>query len=101
MTGRWDRQIRLRKVGPEGQARLCAARVQVDRSSDSALLLRYLNRAGVQLASDGGPPPVVGEVLFPRSCPHRDFFHHRASRAVAEPAWQALDLIRRILEIDR
>ena len=102
MSDRWDRQIRLRNVGPAGQARIGAARVQVDANSDSDLLVRYLDRAGVQIEGDAkATSPASAEVLVPRSCPHRSFFRHEASRSVAESSWQALELIRRILEIDR
>jgi hypothetical protein len=48
------RQILLREIGEEGQARLCAARVWLEGDPRAVEVARdYLERAGVTVAPDG------------------------------------------------
>jgi hypothetical protein len=89
---RYSRQRRLAEVGPEGQARLCSARLRIPPSPHVDVELEYLARAGVS---------VVVDVTGPASSfPFADWFEHAAARGVAEGAWCALFRIKHELAAD-
>jgi hypothetical protein len=83
---RYSRQRRLAEVGPEGQARLCSARLRVAPHAHVDVELEYLSRAGVSV--------VVDSTVLTSSFPFADWFEHTAARGVAEGAWCALSRIK-------
>jgi hypothetical protein len=90
---RYSRQRRLAEVGPEGQARLCSARLRVAPHPHVDVELDYLTRAGVSVVVD-----ATGQSS---SFPFADCFEHAAARGVAEGAWCALSKIKHELASER
>jgi hypothetical protein len=89
---RYSRQRRLAEVGPEGQARLCSARLRVAPYPHLDVEVEYLSRAGVSVVVDATVPAA--------SFPFADWFEHPAARGVAEGAWCALSRIKHELAAD-
>jgi molybdopterin/thiamine biosynthesis adenylyltransferase len=81
-SDRYDRQRRLREVGPEGQ--LCIERSEaiIPAGRSAAVELAYLVRAGVAR--------VAINSARVRSLSHSKFFHFSGPRAVGEGAEGAL-----------
>ena len=84
------RQIRLREIGAEGQARIAAASAEVRGRDGSLTELVYLHRAGVERAR------LVPE-KEPIPFPHAGLFQHEASRQLGAGAWRALARIRTLV----
>ena len=84
------RQIRLREVGLEGQARIAAASVEIRGRDGSLAELVYLHRAGVERAA------ILPE-QEPRPFPHAGLFRHGSSRRLGAGAWRALARLRTLL----
>jgi hypothetical protein len=84
---RYSRQRRLAEVGPEGQARLCSARLRVAPHPHVEIELEYLSRAGVSAVV---VDPTVPSLSFPLA----ESFQHAAARGVAQGAWCALSRIK-------
>ncbi len=84
------RQIRLREVGVEGQARINAASVEVRGRDGSLTELVYLHRAGVERAAilpEKEPVPFA----------HAELFRQQSSRRSGAGAWRALAQLRTLL----
>lgn len=84
------RQIRLREIGAEGQARIAAASAEVRGRDGSLTELVYLHRAGVERVA------VMPE-KEPTPFPHAGLFQHVASRRLGAGAYRALARIRSIV----
>jgi len=84
------RQIRLREVGPEGQARIGAARVEVRGRDGSLTELVYLHRAGVERAA------ILPE-KEPLAFLHAALFRHDSARTLGAGAWRALVRLRTLI----
>jgi molybdopterin/thiamine biosynthesis adenylyltransferase len=87
----YDRQMRLREVGPDGQTRIERSQAVIAARPGAAVELAYLVRAGVERAEI-----VVG----PRAAfPHDDFFRFAGPRSVADGAQAALEKLLRSLNL--
>ncbi len=90
---RYTRQRRLREVGEAGQARIAAARLDVNDSDGALVEALYLHRAGVERVSI--TPRAAAEPFT-----HAAAFRFAATRSVGAGAWRALDKLRGVLEDD-
>ena len=84
------RQIRLREIGVEGQARIASASVEVRGRDGSFTELQYLHRAGVERAAivpEKEPTPFL----------HAGLFRHAAARQLGAGAFRALVRIRTLV----
>jgi hypothetical protein len=93
-TDRFTRQMRLRDVGIDGQARLGRAALEVHGNEGALVEFLYLCRAGVERLD-----------LLPSATPaafaHANSFRFRETRSLAAGAWRALGQIRRVLSTER
>lgn len=85
------RQRRVKEIGDQGQALLCATTVVLPQSAKADLTALYLERAGLIIQRVDGPAPA------PDRFPHGQFFRNEATRAVAAASWEALNEVRRAL----
>jgi hypothetical protein len=87
---RYDRQVRLREVGEEGQRRIGASRLSVGKSSAARVERLYLERAGAFEVSRRDVPDVPFK--------HEHVFEHDRTRTFGAGAWRALKQLERVLE---
>lgn len=87
------RQMRLPEVGPEGQARLSSATLEVRGADGSLAEFLYLHRAGIERLS-------IRAELAPLPFSHAALFRHDGARRLAAGAWRALGQIRGILALN-
>ena len=84
------RQIRLREIGSEGQAKLSRATLEVRGSDGSLAEFVYLHRAGIErLSLTPGKPALPFE--------HAALFQHAGPRRLGAGAWRALSQLRTVL----
>jgi hypothetical protein len=88
---RYDRQRRLREVGPGGQLRIERSEAHIPAGAAAAVTLAYLTRAGVERATI-----AVGSATAPS---HSTFFRFSGPRTVAEGAERALTHLLTCLEL--
>ncbi|HVH46580.1 MAG TPA: hypothetical protein VM925_29770 [Labilithrix sp.] len=91
---RYTRQMRLAEIGEAGQAKLCAASVELGSGGFAKTVEeRYARGAGMSVAAPGGGRSAVAvDALGLR---------HDAAREVAEGALSALVSFRAVLGRDR
>lgn len=90
---RYGRQIRLVDVGEAGQARLCAAEVELATAGFArAIEARYLEGAGMRVEGEGGAPARIDVATLG--------LRHVHAREVGEGALSALVAIRAALGIE-
>ncbi len=92
---RFERQIKLREIGPDGQTKLCDTSVTLGAGGFSqTVAARYREGAGRSVATaepSTGGEPIALEPLGLR---------HPAAREVGEGAFRALCILRSVLGID-
>jgi hypothetical protein len=88
---RYDRQWRLREVGPAGQLRIERSEAVIAAGPQASTELSYLLRAGVERAAI-----VNGRA---GTCAHAEFFQFSGPRAVASGAEGALRHLLSCLEL--
>jgi hypothetical protein len=88
---RYDRQRRLREVGPAGQLRIERSEARIPSGAPAAVTLAYLTRAGVERAIISVSPADVTR--------HATFFHFSGPRTVADGAERALQHLLTCLEL--
>lgn len=85
----YDRQVRLREVGREGQTRIERSHALIAARPGAAVELAYLLRAGVPRAEITSGPGAA--------FPHADSFLFSGPRSVADGAQAALEKLLRSL----
>ncbi|HWA75036.1 MAG TPA: hypothetical protein VG937_22005 [Polyangiaceae bacterium] len=88
---RYDRQRRLRQVGPAGQLRIERSEATIPAGAAAAVALAYLTRAGVERA--------IIEVRPDDAFSHSTFFRFSGPRTVAQGAEGALRHLLKSLEL--
>ncbi len=86
---RYTRQRQLPEVGPAGQERIFALRVQVSGDPAGSVARQYLLRAGVSQVTVSEAPP--GHFA------HARFFRYQVAREFADGSHRALDALRTCL----
>jgi molybdopterin/thiamine biosynthesis adenylyltransferase len=85
----YDRQVRLREVGREGQTRIERSHAVITARAGASIELTYLLRAGVLRAEIRRGPGAA--------FPHADFFLFSGPASVADGAQAALEKLLRSL----
>jgi DUF1009 family protein len=104
MNPKYDRQVRLKEIGPDGQLRIQASNVLLRRASNEKddlvfwFAREYLERAGIAaIESNTEVDRIVGDGEIPSRSSIENSFTFDVSRGIAEGSSRALALLRRII----